>query len=182
LSGLAYKFLARGARGPISGFRWSQPAADRPGDWSPEDAVELCRRGVHACRPSELAFWLHEELWRVELDGPCLEGPDCLVAARGRLVQRIDAWSEEGGAQEFAVAVRDHALAAIAHHPERARLQGYVDDASRHVANGFRESPALAGLCAAMAVAQSRSEAVEEAYREERAWQSAWIVSRFELA
>jgi len=132
---------------------------------------------------ADLAYWLHEELWRIELDGDCVEGQDCILAPRGRLLERMDDWSEKGGAQEFARAVRDHALEIIAPHPERARLQGYVDDATCHVANGFLESPALAGLCSAMAVAQAAGgDAIEDAYRRERAWQSAWIVARLKLA
>ena len=35
----------------------------------------------------------------MELDGQQAEGPDCVVAARGRLLERIDAWYEGGGAQ-----------------------------------------------------------------------------------
>ena len=121
----------------------------------------------------------------MELDGPSVEGADCVVAARARLVARIDAWSG-GGAQRFAAAVRDHAAEQIARHPEGSRLQGYVDDASWHVANGMPESPALAALCAAMAVAQAQAGSggggqAEPAYRRERAWQSAWIAREMHL-
>jgi len=172
---LAYKFLARGARGPITGHPW--PA---PGGWLEAGGpVSLCRDGVHACQTAQLAYWLHEELWRVELDGERIEGPDCVVAARGRLVARIDAWSEQGGAQRFAAAVRDHAASMIAARPD---LQGYVDDSSWHVGQGAQESPALAALCASMAVAKVAPECeLETAYRRERAWQSDWIVREMNL-
>ncbi|HSS38800.1 MAG TPA: hypothetical protein VLT58_08530, partial [Polyangia bacterium] len=189
---IAYKFLARGARGPITSWPWSVPTGGVPGRWvEAAGPVAVCRSGVHACRPRELAYWIHEELWRVELDpgspdGEWIEGPDCVVARRARLLQRVDAWSEAGGAQRFAVAVRDHAAAQIASHPARAHLQGYVDDASWHVANGIDDSPALAALCAAMAVAQAGvstdpGEELEPAYRRERAWQSNWIATEMGL-
>jgi hypothetical protein len=134
---------------------------------------------VHACRADQLAYWLHEELWRVEVDGEQIEGPDCVVAARGRLVARVDAWSEDRGAQRFAAAVRDHAASQIAARPD---LQGYVDDSSWHVRHGAHESPALAALCAAMAVAKTAPDVeLEAAYRRERAWQSEWIVREMNL-
>jgi hypothetical protein len=172
---LAYKFLARGARGPITGLAW--PAAGR---WLEASGhLALCHDGIHACRADQLAYWLHEELWRVELDGERIDGPDCVVAGRGRLVGRVDAWSETGGAQRFAAAVRDHAAAVVAARPD---LQGYVDDSSWHVRHGARESPALAALCAAMAVAKTAPDAELEAeYRRERAWQSDWIVREMDL-
>ncbi|HVT10236.1 MAG TPA: hypothetical protein VHO67_22405 [Polyangia bacterium] len=183
---IAYKFLTRDGRGPITLWPWPRPSAGAEGAWVEAGGpLGLCRHGVHACRVDELVYWIHEDLWRVELNGPFVEGQDCVVAARARLVGRIEAWSG-GGAQRFAVAVRDHAAAQIAHHPERPRLQGYVDDASWHVDNGFPESPALAALCSAMAVAQTQAgpgsgDPVESAYRRERAWQSAWIAREMRL-
>jgi hypothetical protein len=180
---VAYKFLARSARAPITGQAWPRPGSSQPGAWMlARGPLQLCREGVHACRTGELAYWLHEELWRVELDGEQIEGHDCLVAARGRLLERVDAWSEAGGAQRFAAAVRDHAESLILARRDRDRLQGYVDDASWHVRNGFAESPALAALCSAMAVAKAEPNAeLEAAYRRERAWQSAWIVREMRL-
>jgi hypothetical protein len=193
----AYKFLARGAVGPVSRARWPLPERSQAGAWiGAEEPVALCRSGVHACLKEHLAFWLHEELWRVELEGDLSTGLDCVLSPRGRLVQRIEAWSEEGGAQRFAVAVRDHAASLIDERPEdeRAALRGYVEDASWHVNNARPESPALAALCSSMAVAKlsvvakntnlatdTESEALEHAYRLERAWQSAWIVDQMGL-
>src|SRR5580765_543518 len=181
---MAYKFLARGARAPITGHAWPRPAgSSQPGAWmQARGPVRLCHEGVHACRAGELAYWLHEELWRIELGDEQVEGPDCVVAARGRLLDRVDAWSEGDGAQRFAAAVRDHAASLISARPDRDRLQGYVDDASWHVGNGIDESPALAALCAAMAVAKIGPDAeLEAAYRRERAWQSDWIVREMRL-
>ena len=194
---VAYKFLARGAVGPVSRARWPLPEGSQAGAWlGTEEPVALCRSGVHACLKEHLAFWLHEELWRVELGGDLSTGLDCVLSPRGRLVEKVGAWSEEGGAQRFAVAVRDHASSLIDERPEeeRAALRGYVEDASWHVNNGRPESPALAALCSSMAVAKlsvmakktnveahTEADALEHAYRLERAWQSAWIVDQMGL-
>lgn len=194
MSGAAFKFLARGAVGPISRVPWPRPQADAAGPWLEADApLALCRAGVHACGADQLAFWLHEELWRVELDGELSQGIDCVIASRGRLVARVDVWSEAGGAQRFSAAVRDHAAERVsrASASERAALEGYVEDATWHVKNAQRESPALSALCSAMAVAQLEARAagpsvdgdiLEQAYRRARAWQSDWIVREMGLS
>jgi hypothetical protein len=181
---IAYKFLATGAIGPVSRFSWPQPLAHRTGDWIDSDGpLALCRHGLHVCGKDQLAYWLHEELWRVEIAGAAIDGIDCLVTARARLLEPVSAWSQ-GGAQAFAVAVRDRAAHLIALRPleEQAWLQGYVQDASLHVVNGKLESPALAALCASVGVARiALAEQQEAAYRAERAWQSAWIVAEMRL-
>jgi hypothetical protein len=143
--------------------------------------VRLCSSGVHACRAPELAHWLHEELWLVELGGSLLEGIDCVVAERGRLVRQIDAWAD-GGAARFATAARDHAaeLVATADEEHRPLLSVYLGDASWHLPRG---ATALAAFCAAMTVARlhGKSHFDEAAYRRERVWQSSWIAGDLRL-
>lgn len=174
---LAYKFLARGGRGAVTEFAWPLPAApEEMGAWVEASApLALCASGVHACRTHELAHWLHEELWAVELDGEQREGQDCVIAARARLVRPVEAWTN-GGAQRFAYAARDHAAQLTAAAPEalRGRLAQYVADSSAHLPHG---ATALAAFCAAMAVAwlEGGDHFDLEAYRRERSWQSAFI-------
>jgi len=195
----AYKFLARGGLGPITRVPWPW-SGQAPGPWLESSGpVALCRSGIHACTSDHLAYWLHEELWQIELAGGLTPGPDCVIAPRARLVRKIEAWSEGGGAQRFAAAVRDHAAAVTGVHPDEAArefLSGYVADSSWHVVNGQPESPALAALCASMAVAKASelefrrlptdeataAEILEQAYRRERAWQSRWIVAEMGLS
>src|SRR3954464_1733529 len=62
---IAFKWLARGAIAPFTGFRWP---TDGPWVSIPSGVPEGA--GVHACRISQLAYWIGEELWRIELDGP----------------------------------------------------------------------------------------------------------------
>jgi hypothetical protein len=181
----AYKFLATGAIAPVSRVRWPTPVGGSPGAWLEAAApVEMCRSGMHVCGPDQLSHWLHEELWQVELGGELTAGVDCVIAPRARLLQKVTAWSDEGGAQRFAVAVRDHAAELVATRPqeERTRLLEYVGDSTWHVEKALLESPALAALCAAVAVAKiAAPEEQEAAYRRERAWQSAWIVGAMGL-
>ena len=88
-----WKFLLPGAVSPFAGFRW----AGAEGAWVEADAVAPCRAGIHACRAEDLAYWLLPELWSIELDGlhPGSDGDHKVVARRGRLVDRVVAWSAE---------------------------------------------------------------------------------------
>ena len=91
----AYKFLTGGATGRFSDFRWPVPTDDGLGDWvEAGEALEDCRTGVHACTPRQLLDWIDDELWEIELDGEIVEGDAMIVAQRGRLLGRIDAWND----------------------------------------------------------------------------------------
>ena len=111
---IAYKFLRSGRVGPFSGFQWPEPGVRV--DTAPEVAV--CRRGIHACRPSDLPWWLADELWEIELDGPMQVEEHKIIAAAGRLRSRIEAWTP-ACAQEYADAcawrAQGRAVAALAH-------------------------------------------------------------------
>jgi hypothetical protein len=123
---IAYKFLAAGAKGPFTGFRWPVPSASRPGAWveSPDDRRH---HGVHACRPEDLAFWQDAELWRAELADPVSQGHRQVVSSRGRLLERVTAW-DEALARSFGEAcafrARDRSAASL-------RAAGLHDEAER---------------------------------------------------
>ncbi len=91
----AHKFLAGGAAGRFSGFAWPCPEGGTPGDWVDGGAIDVCASGVHACRVPDLLDWLDDELWEIELDGAVVEGDSMIVAERGRLVARVEAWDED---------------------------------------------------------------------------------------
>jgi hypothetical protein len=115
----AYKFLDGDDRAVFSGFRWPVPGpGEEAGPWVEAEAVRLCREGIHGCRPSDLGFWINEELWEIELDGEVVEADAKVVASRGRLRRRIDEWAG-GAAREFAEATvfraRDTAIAFCGH-------------------------------------------------------------------
>ena len=171
-----FKFLQRGAKGPVTGFAWSAH------EWV-ETAQPLvaCGAGVHLLRPHDLAHWMHEELWRAELDGEWIEGGDCIVARRARITERIDGWSGSDG-ERFAQACHDRlgARLALAAEPSaREHLTNYQWAVNWHIE---RKNTAMAGYVSALGLAQlERSETPLEAYRRERAWQSAWIVRELRL-
>ena len=55
---------------------------------------------MHALRTRRLVDWIDDELWLVELAGEVEEIDDMLVARRGRLVRKVQAW-DEGAMREF---------------------------------------------------------------------------------
>lgn len=126
----AYKFLALGTVGRFSEFRWPLPAGNEPGAWvETDDQLDVCRHGIHACKAGQLLDWIDDELWEIELGGELVESDAMLVAQRGRLLRRVDAW-DGAAAHEFAdVCVwraRDHALSSL-------RRVGLTDEAQRLV-------------------------------------------------
>ena len=168
----AHKFLARGAIGPLTGFAWPVPPEGRPGAWVEADgALEQCSRGVHVCRTSDLAHWIHDELWELETSGDEIEGLDCVVVQRARLVRRVDGW-EEDGRQRFAGACVDHATARLGETVDNAVLR-LLEDARFLATNGYI---AICAYTVALAVSRMASQE-PSAYRREREWQSSWIAN-----
>jgi len=113
----AYKFLRPGRVGPFSRREW------------PTDG--WCD-GIYACESRHLALWIWEELWEVELDGQVTERGHKLHAPRGRLVRRVDSWSEPAAralAADSARRAREHAVAAL-------RSAGRDDSADAFAAAG----------------------------------------------
>jgi hypothetical protein len=163
----AYKFLTDDGLGVFSGFAWPLPDG-RPGAWVEAD-VRACRAGVHACRRVDLPYWLAAALYEIELDGPLDTLAVKVVAARGRLIRRVETWNaatrEEysmmcvARAHELVAASSD--LAAWAPPPsigqwEAARL-GFIT---------ARIAEQLGGI---------------DAYLHERRRQSEWLVERLAL-
>lgn len=92
-----YKFLAVGATAPFTGFRWPAPRdMDSPGDWvTVRGPLDPCRAGLHLCRAVDLPFWILDELYAVEVDGPVEEYDDFVLARRARLARRVDPWGPD---------------------------------------------------------------------------------------
>jgi hypothetical protein len=161
----ALKFLHRGRRAPFAGVTWPPP-----GQWLTAAApLELCRAGVHALRPDVLATWIAEELWRVELDGGQELAPGILVAPRGRLLGRVEAWNDQT-AREFARACAAH----VRVHARGRAAQYAADTAAAAVEVVAGDSAARVGYMAAHA-AQA---AAPGGFAAERRWQSGWLVDR----
>ncbi len=162
----AYKFLRQDGSSVFTGFRWPLPNRD-PGEWV-DATVDPCKSGVHACRLSDLPLWVGRTLYEIELAGDVVEQHMKLVASRGRLVRRVDAWDDElRDAYTRMCADRAHELALGASPP--------LADWDAVVEPSIPEGPALLGFVAAR-IAEEISGT--EAYHEERKRQTRWLVER----
>jgi hypothetical protein len=90
----AFKFLDPNAATVFTSTPWPRPTGDGPGPWVEAHSVQPCHSGIHACEPGDLAYWLGAELWEIELDGEIERSHHKVVARRGRLVRRIDSWTD----------------------------------------------------------------------------------------
>jgi hypothetical protein len=117
------------------------------------------------CHAHELAHWLHEELWELDVDGDQLAGTDCFVVRRARLIRQVAAW-DAAGTVRFAHACIEHADQSGAAADALAEARGAAD-------GGY---PAIAAYIAALAVGRIGPAAeLEQGYARERTWQSDWI-------
>jgi len=162
---IAYKFLRAGGLAPYTGFRWPV------GDWVEAGGVDPCRDGIHACAVRDLPIWLGPELWEIELGGEVLAQARKLVAPRGRLLRRFDAWDD--------ALIRDFGRACVKRVRERVGflpvVSGYAFDADRLAGQG---RVPLAAFAAARA-AELRDGA--GGYAEERRLQAIWLAERLGL-
>jgi hypothetical protein len=166
----AYKFLASGAVGPFSGFRWPGPGA-----WvEVAGPLEPCRRGIHAPATDALSEWLSDELWNVELAGELVRADGLVVAERGCLVDRVESWNA-GAALEFARACAERLR-------ERAsadeRFVPFADDAELQLE--LAADPKLTAVVAFIA-RHAAEEAEPGGWAAERAWQSGLLAERLGL-
>jgi hypothetical protein len=165
----AYKVLRADGGGVFTTFRWPLPAG-RPGEWVRSEP-KPCRSGIHACRPSHLPLWIGRSLYEIELDGEIVEQRSKLVASRGRLVGRIEAWDDElRDAYTRMCADRALELASTVSPP--------LHDWAAVVEPSLPEGPALLGFVAARIGEEISG---PDAYRAERARQAEWLVERLGL-
>jgi hypothetical protein len=162
---IAYKFLHADGTTVFSGFRWPLPDHG-PGAWV-EAPVVPCRSGIHACRPTDLPYWVAPRLFEIELDGGLVEGRTKVVAPRGRLLRRLTIWEDEL-ADAFTRECAEHAHTLARADPALADWDAGID-------GSIPDGPAMLGFMAA-AIAEQRGGF--EAYLAERARQAAWLVAR----
>ena len=171
----AYKVLIDGRSG-FTGYRWPLPTGGAPGEWvTATGPLELCGNGVHACTVGQLAQWIGEELWTIELGGEILAAEAALVAARGRLLGPVAAW-DRAAREAFGQACARRAHEPVDATPASAPLLEAID---RFAAAG-RAGPAAywAAVLAGERVAGMRSgPEYDVAFGRERAAQAAWLES-----
>ena len=115
----AFKFLDTRGATVISGHQWPRPTGDDPGPWLETTTTRPCHEGIHACRLDDLAYWIHEELWEIELDGETvlLDGEDVSETIR---TPEVDAAASRVSVHP---AVRE---AMVARQRELIERDGYV--------------------------------------------------------
>jgi hypothetical protein len=200
---IAFKFLRAGAVGPFTLFRW--PANEWVGAREGREGY-----GVHACRASDLAWWICDELWRVELDGPMYERETQVEARRARLLGRIERWdaavrAEFGLACVFqardvaAAALRELRFPAIADRLDAARtlqelataarsveappgFAGEMFGYARYASMAFSTAPNPAEVSFMASVATAAARGSPAAFDAEKQRQSRWLVERLALS
>jgi hypothetical protein len=163
----AYKFLRADGTGVFTRFTWPLPDGG-PGAWV-ETEPDPCRSGIHACRVRDLPHWAGRVLYEVELGGEVVEHKTKVVAPRGRLLRRVEAWDES-----FRAAFTRH-CADRAH--ELARATG-LQRWEEVIEPSIPEGPALLGFVAARIAEEGFG---PEAYHAERARQAGWLATRLGL-
>lgn len=160
---IAYKFLRPDRTSVFAKFAWPV------GEWVQAD-VDPCRSGIHACRAGDLPYWAGRHLYEIELDGAITEETTKIVASRGRLLRRIEAWDDLRDAYTRMCADRGHELARGAT-PALGDWEAVIEPS-------IPEGPALLGFVAARIAEEISGPA---AYRAERARQTDWLVGRLGL-
>jgi hypothetical protein len=123
---------------------------------------------------ADLPWWLQDELWEAEFDGPIAVGRHKISAPRGRLLRRVDEW-DSACARRFAEACADRAVDRAA----AARRRGGVDTAriaevlAEEATQCAQEGDAIvsAYIAAHMAARAGGSGAMTV----ERTWQAGWL-------
>lgn len=196
---IAYKFLSHGRIAPFTGFPWPVAGYWVNGDHRAEGY------GVHACRLRDLPYWVTDELWRIELEGPILEHETQIEATRGRLLESVSGWDVDRFASACAFRTRDLALQVLhasdaadvreallaatnlaelstaARTPSRVtgiagEMVAYVADAAVRALEGNAGSSSHTAAVAAVALHGHHA-----AFIEERRWQSRWLAAQLAL-
>jgi hypothetical protein len=163
---------------------YGQGTYDQAGAWQEcEGALDLCRRGYHACTREQVPLWCGPELWEVELGGYSMCAPDKVCARRLRFVRKLK-WScadmieyaqwcagrAKGAANQAAAEEASAAASDAADYVVAATQTADAVAATRAAA----QTAAWAATRAADAVAATQT----AAWAAERAAQLAWIEGR----
>jgi hypothetical protein len=156
------------------------PDGDSPGEWIEVNGpIAVCENGVHACAARQLAPWIGNELWAVELAGEILETQLVLVASRARLLAPVRAWDEDTRTR-YGEACQSRASPLVAQRPDLQPLLARIQRATSFASAG------AAGYWAAMlagdSVADRRSgPEYERGFAAERAAQADWLQAELSL-
>ena len=163
----AFKFLTADGLGIFSGFAWPLPD-DGPGDWVEAD-VDGCHSGIHACRKADVPYWLAPAMYEIELDGRPEVYSVKIVASRGRLIRRIEAWDR--------ATREDYSRMCIARASELIAAAPTLRDWAPPPSISLEETARLGFIAARIAEQLDGA----EGYLAERRRQSAWLGERLGL-
>jgi hypothetical protein len=183
---VAYKFLSSDRMSPFAHVLWPEPGR---GWVRASAAVGLCRRAVHACYTRDLAYWLDQSLWRVELAGQIVAGPSKIAADRGRLLDQVDGWPKAGAAFVGYCVDRIAQLRDLAKKREDSRAVLYLTAYATEVAKD--RDPASVSYTAAHAAgvvgwtpeeaSAEEARGVKSPFDAERRRQSRWLANQLGL-
>jgi hypothetical protein len=161
----AYKFLDAAGRAPFTGVEWPV------GEWLEADEAAPCRAGVHACRAGDVAYWITNSMWHIEIEGDIVDSVHKVVGRRGRLLAPVDgADAALNELREVSVwRSRDRAVAALRADGDNALADDFAAAASLEAlaalgnrcddSNFAGRAAALAADTAAFAVEGNHSQA-----------------------
>ena len=127
--------------------------------------IELCIRGYHLCRESDLVRWLGPTIWEAEWRGDIIEGDDKVVVSEARLIRECEGWNERT-ARLFACDCAER----VVHLNPDPRVRECIAVARRY-ADGEATDVELAAARAAAWVARV---AAWDAWD---AWAAAWVAA-----
>jgi hypothetical protein len=131
-----------------------------------------CENGLHLCRPQDLIAWLGPVIWEAEVEGDLVEADDKVIAAKARVVRRIENWNERT-ARLFAADCAERVLPIFEkHQPNDDRPRKAIESA-RAFANGKVDRKALAAARAAAWAAADAAGAAARAAARAAAWAAA---------
>jgi hypothetical protein len=156
---MAHTFTRPGALCPFTARTW--PADGR---W-----LESAR----ATTLEHLPVWIAPELWKVELAGGVATPAAQLLAERGRLVERVDAWDRRI-AEAFVAGCVGRTIERVERQPDNPTLALLAADAR---SCGAPDANVCGWLAARAAFVLSGT----DGYRRERDHQSRWLVERLQL-
>lgn len=170
-----YACLSEGAVAFLCGWSWPRPSNGKPGPWVRAE-VDAPREAIRGVPLEQLPWWLDDELWELELEGPTTHAGRAVTGNRARLVRRVEAWTPE---------VAGELVTACEQRLREAALDEYASDVLLYARDAGRPAAAagVAAYIAAHALAGGDQSAAtyDAEFARQRVWQVEWLKRRLQL-
>ena len=155
-------------------YTYDLPTNGRPGKWTPRITdLELCARGYHLCRDTDLIHWLGgATIYAAEARGAILVADDKIVAESVRLIARTP-W-DATSARLFAV----ECVADVLHLTTDSRVGDCLEVAYRYALGDATQAELHAASDAAWAAAHDTAWAAASDAAHDTAWAAASDAAR----